>query len=870
MIVSTRTRQNAADALILVGCLVFIGRFIPWDLVFSGTTPFGGDTPSHYAAFVYFLEHILPTGRLSGWHPGNLAGFPLFQFYFPGPFILMAGLAQLIGPSAAYKLTALLPALAFPISIYISLRIFKLAFPGPALGAIFSLTFLFAETNQVWGGNLASMLAGETTYAFAFNLAPIYLAWLKGWVDGRRSAFGAALLLALIGFCHAYGLLFCLLAGLYFLLEKGRFKLAAARIFIVYAVAGLLLGVWVLPMLAYSPYTEMFNIIWILDSWKDFFPKTFVPAMILAGLGLGLLPWLGDREDRRRAGYLVHWVWISAFLFLFAPVMNSVTIRFAPFGHLAVILLAAQAGRLALSRLRSKGLYAGAVLLAAVGLVGHRIDYLDHWLRWNNTGFEAHHTWRNLGPLSRALKGTAADPRVIYEHSDANRSGAGAVRVFECLPYLAGRSTLEGLYLQASPNAPFIFYLQSLVSKNSSMPLPGYPYGRLDLDRAVDRMILFNVNEFIASTPETIAAARKNHRLILTGRYGPLTLFKVRGRPTGYAVRPGYRPTAVITDRPQYIAHLWFRLTDVQTPLVFLKKPPADPGRFAAVLRDDGKETNPLILAIRANDLPRKPLPPAEIKVRFSAERIDLSGLEPGRPVLVKVSYHPGWRTLSGEKVYRTSPAFMLVYPESDRLSLVYRSGWPLWLGWTGTLLGLIGLIILWRRPNLIQIGWARPPEEAPAPGGWLRWTALVLISLAPLAWLWTVHHDAALLRHQARALEDAPGDKAANDEAARKLYNRSIELFPYSYVIDYALYDLAINRLRNKAPARAEELLRRVVEDFPDSPVLPESLYHLGQSLEAQGRQAEATAVWRRLVAAFPGNHWAKIIADRVSGHGS
>ena len=185
-------------------------------------------------------------------------------------------------------MVALLPALAFPVSIYVSLRIFRLAFPGPALGAILSLTFLFAETNQVWGGNLASMLAGETAYAFA-SIWP-RSTWLgsRAGLTVAGALSGAALILALIGFCHAYGLLFCLLAGLYFLLEKGRLKVAAAhRILIVYAVAGLLLGIWVLPMLAYSPYTEMFNIIWILDSWRDFFPSTFAPAMILAGLGLG-------------------------------------------------------------------------------------------------------------------------------------------------------------------------------------------------------------------------------------------------------------------------------------------------------------------------------------------------------------------------------------------------------------------------------------------------------------------------------------------------------------------------------------------------------------------------------------------------------
>ena len=40
--------------------------------------------------------HLLPHGQVIGWCPGNYCGYPLFQFYFPLPFLVISGLSLLV------------------------------------------------------------------------------------------------------------------------------------------------------------------------------------------------------------------------------------------------------------------------------------------------------------------------------------------------------------------------------------------------------------------------------------------------------------------------------------------------------------------------------------------------------------------------------------------------------------------------------------------------------------------------------------------------------------------------------------------------------------------------------------------------------
>ncbi len=855
--------SRVAQWLVLAGSVAAVALVVPWPLVFLPTTPTGGDTPSQFAALVFFVEHILPQGRFWGWHPGNLAGFPAFQFYFPLPFLAMAGLGAFTGLEVAFKLLSLLPALALPVCVYACLSLLGLRRPGPAWGAALSVLFILSEQNTVWGGNLASLAAGEFCYGWAFALSLLYLGVLPGWLRGERGLFWPVCLLVLVGYSHAYGLLFCLVAGLYFPLCERPWPTLALRLLVVYGLAFLLLAPWTIPMLVYSPYTEQFNFVWINDSLWDFFPPTLLPALVLAPVGAVLGLWGEDPGRRSRTGFFLAWLAGAVLLYLAAPFMNTVTIRFGPFAHLAALCLAAQGCQLASQRLAGREwlLLAGAT--ACLFWAGWRIQFVAGWLEWNCAGWEQKQPWPQVKALCAYLRppGGGFDPgspRVFYEHSERN-GAAGSVRAFESLPLMSGRSTLEGLYLQASPNAPFIFYLQSEGCQRGSSPLPGYVYSRFDLDRALAHMRLYNVGYYIVVDPRTRRAADGNPGLVLEREFGPYSLYRVLGGDGRYAAYARYQPLLVITRRPQFIAYQWFRFTDLETPLVLVEREEqAPPGRFPRRYRDSGRPDDPLLALIRQNRLPRLALPatPAPRREKVEMERISLEGLTPGRPLIIKMSYHPAWRSSSGEIIYRVSPAFMLVFPRGRRLVLRFGPAWPHYLGLGLGVLGLVLLLPALASPGRWQRGLLAPAAAPPGQGaaGW-AWRAGLLLLLGGVALaLWWVHDDPNTLRLKAHRLID----QGREAEAARYL-EQDLERFPMSLVADYALYDLAMTYHRRDQWRKAAELMQRLRERFPDSVVLPETLYHLALELKHLGRLQEAARVREELLRRFPDNRWSK-----------
>jgi hypothetical protein len=119
-------------------------------------------------------------------------------------------------------------------------------------------------------------------------------------------------------------------------------------------------------------------------------------------------------------------------------------------------------------------------ILLVIPYVNHFEKKIESWIPWNYTGFESKRLWPAFSRVNDFLKGAANDPRVVYEHSPIH-NGAGTTRAFESLPLFSGRSTLEGLYMQSSISAPFVFYIQSEISQKSSRPFPQYRYSNVNL-----------------------------------------------------------------------------------------------------------------------------------------------------------------------------------------------------------------------------------------------------------------------------------------------------------------------------------------------------------------------------------------------------
>ncbi len=234
--------------LVVVGlCVGFVLWHLQPDLLLRNTTPAGGDMGAHVWGPAYLRDHLLPHGQVAGWSPDWYAGFPAYQFYMVVPSLLIvalnAGIHGLGGllPAAvgaglialavvrrhdrrvrrlaiagavvalllvglpygvAFKLVSVSGLATLPVAAYAFGRLSGLRFPTPAVLAVATLPFLFYRGFTIYGGNIASTLAGEFAFSMSLSLAVLYLGLVfKGLETGRYRAL-AAVTLALTGLCH--------------------------------------------------------------------------------------------------------------------------------------------------------------------------------------------------------------------------------------------------------------------------------------------------------------------------------------------------------------------------------------------------------------------------------------------------------------------------------------------------------------------------------------------------------------------------------------------------------------------------------------------------------------------------------------------
>src|SRR3989304_5880906 len=103
----TRARRSWIEVTSTVSALALTYGLLLWyfkpSLLFSPTVTAGGDTLSHYVAAKYLRDYLLPNGKIVGWMPGNFAGYPIFLFYFPLAFLLIAGLSLVVPASLGFR-----------------------------------------------------------------------------------------------------------------------------------------------------------------------------------------------------------------------------------------------------------------------------------------------------------------------------------------------------------------------------------------------------------------------------------------------------------------------------------------------------------------------------------------------------------------------------------------------------------------------------------------------------------------------------------------------------------------------------------------------------------------------------------------------
>jgi hypothetical protein len=663
------------------------------NLILSRTTAAGGDMGSHHYIDTFLREHLLPHGQVTGWATGWFAGLPMLTFYFPLPYVLIAALTPLVGNQIAFKLVTASGLLLLPLTCWGAFRVLRLPEPAPLLAAAASVPFLFMTSYTIYGGNIASTMAGEFPFALSFALLPLALAMLWRVAEHGTGWRVTALLVTAVVLSHILTTIVLVLGATILVLRPGwrATAVAAGRLGRVFAVAFCLAAFWALPFLLRIQYTAHFK--WTqLSSFGVLFPQELRPYLVLTAVGLVVAVLRGERRILLFAWPGAVAVCAFAFLSRFAPRAALWNARMLPFIYLCLLLVAAYGAAVVVARVtgllqRGTGLPVRAAwLLVVVVLVfapvyaswRHRA-FTPGWTRYNYEGFEVKPGWPEAEALFSTLR-ALPQGRVMWEFSRDYES-FGTTRTLENIPVFAGHDSMEGLLIESSLNAPFHFINQAETSQTQTQAVPGIDYPSFDFPMGLRHLRMYGVRWYVAYTDQAEQAA-KAAGLPVRATSGKFTVYEVGD---GHLVEvPPYRP--VLLDDPDWRANAltWYRKPAwLDTPLAFASHEDA---AARAAFADPGP------LPVKA--LPRQALArPGTVPSREDGGEIDFTTDRVGEPHVVKVSYFPNWHAEGAKGPWMLSPGLMVVVPTQTHVRLVYRDTPVDTAGKALTLLGVAALV---------------------------------------------------------------------------------------------------------------------------------------------------------------------------------
>lgn len=260
-------------------------------LIFTSNTPAGGDMGAHVFGPAFMRDVLIPDFRLHGWSNDWFAGFPLYYFYFPLPALLIVLLDVFLPYGVAFKLIAVSGLLLLPPAVFSLTKAMRLDRFIGSVAAASTVPFLLMESFKIYGGNVASTMAGEYAYSISFSLGFFYLAALIRAVrDDRRMAPVAAALLAVTALSHVLTTVVLVFASLAVIAGARQMRMALGI-----GISGFMItGFWSIPFITRISYST--DMAWVpLRSWREVFP---LEIWLLLPFALVGAIWLAARTRR--------------------------------------------------------------------------------------------------------------------------------------------------------------------------------------------------------------------------------------------------------------------------------------------------------------------------------------------------------------------------------------------------------------------------------------------------------------------------------------------------------------------------------------------------------------------------------------------
>jgi hypothetical protein len=296
--------KKLSTIIAVAGPTIFLLLALHPNLILRNNTPTGGDMGAHVWAPAYLRDYLLSNFKLSGWSMDWYSGLPIYRFYMVVPALMIVLLDVVLPYGIAIKIIAVIGILALPYTTWLFGRFAKFAYPLPELFAIAATIFLFDESFTIYGGNIASTMAGEFSFSISLSLAMLGFALLAKGLDTGKYRVLAAIIISLSALSHGIVLLFVFGGAVLMLVvwNKRESMQFGAK---VIALAVLLSSFWVLPFVTNHAYMTDMKYEPRPSGAADSFWKMFFPLHILLDVSITALAVIGAIalvRSRHKAG----------------------------------------------------------------------------------------------------------------------------------------------------------------------------------------------------------------------------------------------------------------------------------------------------------------------------------------------------------------------------------------------------------------------------------------------------------------------------------------------------------------------------------------------------------------------------------------
>ena len=676
--------------------------FLRIDLIFLNTLPTGGDMGAHIVPTKFFVEELFYNFKISGWSNDWFAGYPAYYFYFPLPPSIVAILNLVLPFNISYKIMVLIALVLLVVSIekLINLKNGTLSYIGFSGGLLFLLT----ESFTIFGGNLASSLAGQYSFTYSLAFANLAIYYIRN-TSLKYSIIKGSSLLALSLLSHIIPfLVYAPLFILYFLFSKSIYieKAVGILIFLFLTLRfsiSLFLNLEFTTNMTYSPYTEL----------KDLIKPDILPFAI----GIVSYTIFSSRKNLKHIflSTEMYLIFSSILLFFYGPEGALWNGRLVPFFNLGLIIIffkiLLERSNSLTNKIQGKNLiilfylicssffifnyvqkwresyeitvyFVAFIILISfifsfyrpkyglgitlIALVISSVNFLPHWLNWNFTGYDQKNDWSDITNLYSELN--QLEPgRIMWEpNSDLNKYGTPMVLM--TIPMFTNHESVEGLYFDSSITTPFHFVTVSGLAESPSNPVGGLSYINGDFDRGVKYMKELGVDYFIYYTESIKDKAIMSDELEKLFQSSPFTVFKL------------YSDKVEIVDAE--LVNFTQPELDVRISNSIFKQENTE-SFFSLAMKEFKLDNKTRIIegigSEEFQNLNKISDKKGEIyNIKISNSKITFNTDHPNQLHIIKVSYFPNWKIENGSGPYRVSPSFLGVIPQSNEVTITFEN----------------------------------------------------------------------------------------------------------------------------------------------------------------------------------------------------